>query len=172
MNSSGARERAAERNSGRSSRRPTRMMPARPAQAIASAVSGRAARPPWGATMATAISSGATIRSWNSRTANTERPARACRRPASAIAGRPMAVEDMARAAPTASAAGQPSPKRVAATAIRPPVSRNSPAPKPNTWRHISRNRSNDSSSPIENSRNTTPSSAMSEICSGLATVK
>ena len=45
-------------------------------------------------------------------------------------------------------------------------------APMPNTQRRINRKRSHDSSSPIMNSRNTTPNSASWAISARLAMVK
>ncbi len=104
--------------------------------------------------------------------ANTARPELACSRPRSAITGTTRAVEDMASAEAAARAPGIPTPMATAATAIRAPAPRVCSAPRPNTCTRIIRSRSQESSSPMLNSRNTTPSSAAAAISCGLATVR
>ncbi len=172
MNRSWPPARAAERNSGRSNSRPSARMATTPRQAVSTAVTGPGPPAPLPPSRDSPISTGATIRSWNSRMANTARPELACSRPRSAITGTTKAVDDMARADAAARAAGSPSPMAAAATAIIAPAPRVCSAPRPNTCLRISRSRSQDSSSPMLKSRNTTPSSAAGAISSGLATVR
>ena len=170
MNRSWLLARAADLNSGRSTSRPVTMMPISPASDTPTARIGLgAAAPPPSSDRAIRI--GATDRSWNSRIENTARPEAACSRPASDITGTTTAVDDMARAAPSAKAGAGAMPNPTATAAISSSATRVCRAPRPNTWRRISRSRSHDSSRPMEKSRNTTPSSAMSAICSGLETV-
>ena len=80
-------------------------------------------------------------------------------------------MDERARAQPTARAAGAGWPMRKAMAAISPVQSAICSAPRPNTSRRISRSRSHDSSSPIMNSRKTTPYSASSATSAGRETV-
>ena len=82
-----------------------------------------------------------------------------------------MAVEDRARAAPMAAAAGRGSPKAIATPAITAVHSATCSPPMPKTSRRMRRSRSQLSSSPIMNSRKTTPSSASWAMSSGLPMV-
>ena len=106
-------------------------------------------------------SRGATIRSWNSSTEKTVRPAAAPRRRRSAMTGTMTAVEDSASAAPSMSAAAGAWPSSSAATPSARLEANSCNAPSPNTSRRSRVSRSNESSSPIMKSRNTTPNSAM-----------
>ncbi len=132
MNRSWLRARAADLNSGLSTRRPATMMPIRPAREMPIATSGLVslASPP---SRAKAIRIGATARSWNSRMEKTARPEGACSRPASAITGMTTAVDDMASAAPRANAGATGTPSATATAAIARAGTRVWRAPSPNT---------------------------------------
>ena len=71
-----------------------------------------------------------------------------------------MAVDDSARQAPMISEASKGLPKAQAVAPMAAVVSATCSMPKPNTMRRMVHSRSNDSSRPMVNSRNTTPSSA------------
>ena len=86
--------------------------------------------------------------------------------------GMTIAVDDRARAAPMAAAGATSMPNSMASPVSTPRVTPTWAAPSPKTSRRMSRSRSQDSSSPIMNSRKTTPSSASWAMSSGLSTVK
>ncbi len=169
MNRSLPPARAADRNRGLNASRPTARMPTTPAQALSTAPSGL---DPWPPSNERPISTGATIRSWNSRMANTARPGVAFSRPRSAITGATRAVDAMTSAAAAATAPLGARPRARAAPARSAPAPRVCRAPRPNTCLRISLSRSQESSSPMLNNRNTTPSSAAAAISWGLATVR
>ena len=166
MNSSRLRDSATVLNSGRSSQRPPRISTPMPISAGISASSPCAPTPcppglsgePVRIIAVTMI--GATATSCASSTANTLRPEAEFSALRSASTGMITAVEDRASAMP----------KRVDPTTLR-PMTKNTTAsaiedsticeaPSPSTMRRIALRRSKVSSSPMENSRNTTPSSA------------
>ncbi len=165
--------RATDFSSGRSNSRPATTSTTRPSTDCPKVVSSsRTPVPSPPLASVRVIRIGATARSWNSSTANVARPPSPCRRRCSASAGITRAVDDSARAAPTVRAAGQGAPRANAAAAPSARQAATCVPPRPNTSRRISRSRSHDSSSPIMNSRNTTPSSAISEISAGRETVR
>ena len=71
-----------------------------------------------------------------------------------------MAVDDSDRAAPAISAALTPKPIQRLAAAMTASVTTTCKAPRPKTRRRMVMRRSKESSSPIRNSRKTTPNSA------------
>ena len=81
--------------------------------------------------------------------------------------GSTSAVEDSASASPSPSAPDQYCPIIAITSAISAALPISSIAPSPNTSRRIAHNRSNDSSSPIENSSRMIPNSANGAIASG-----
>ena len=174
MNSSSLLARATDFIIGRRTSRPATTRTTRPMAAGAKASSslGDGASPAWPAATARVIRIGATARSWNSSTEKMARPAGECWRLRSASRGMTIAVDDRARAAPIARAAGQGWPRAWAAAAMTPRQTATCRPPRPNTIRRMRRRRSQDSSSPIMNSRKTTPSSASWATCSGSLIVK
>ncbi len=165
--------RATDLSIGRRKSRPTPTSTATPMTAGARASSRRGLKPwPWAwASTLRVTMIGATARSWNNSTEKAARPASACSRWCSAITGITTAVEDRARAAPRIRAADGSAPATCASPARAAAQTASWIRPRPNTSRRMSRSRSHDSSSPIMNSRNTTPNSARSAISSGRATV-
>mmetsp|Transcript_2577 Transcript_2577/g.7681 ORF Transcript_2577/g.7681 Transcript_2577/m.7681 type:complete len:294 (-) Transcript_2577:1468-2349(-) len=156
------------RYSGRTTSRPPAVMPPMHSTAFTAAtprallmVAKPTAAPSWGASRGMSISSTTTARSWNSSTLKAARP---CRDPVSARSASTCmatAVEDRARPPPKMMAPGPctaASPDTVAA--ISAVVTMTWRPPRPNTNLCMERRRSRDSSSPMLNSRNTTPSSA------------
>ena len=103
---------------------------------------------------------GTTARSCASSTAKMLRPAIVASRFCSASSCSTIAVEDSARQAPITRLASTVLPKASAMPLIAVVVSTTCDMPSPNTSRRIVQSRSNDSSSPMVNSRKATPSSA------------
>ena len=173
MNSSGERVAATSWNSGRSARRPTPTRTARASAAWARVISSVAAQPPVSFAPSTPMVNriGATARSWKSRMAKLARPAGALSRRRSTSTGTTMAVEESARARPMRAAGAGSSPSSAAA----PPIARAERVtcrePRPKMSRRRVRRRSQDSSMPIMNRRNTTPNSARWLISSRLLIV-
>jgi len=163
MNSSSLLARATDFIIGRSSSRPNTTRASSPSAAgakVRSILGENRSPPPRLPITVRVIRIGATARSWNSSTAKVARPAWLCWRLLSANSGMTMAVEDSASAAPMATAACNGWPSRVAMVAMAAEQKATCRAPMPKTKRRISRSRSQLSSSPIMNSRNTTPNSA------------
>ena len=163
MNSSGLRVWATSWNSGRSATRPTTTIATRATTACRSANARPFSSPAPPAALSSAAivnSTGAMARSWNSRIEKLSRPVGECSRFCPARIGMTIAVEESASAMPAIAAGPAASPS----TYPRPPIASADrmtwPAPSPNTSRRRVRRRSNESSSPMTNIRNTTPNSA------------
>ena len=109
-------------------------------------------------------STGATARSWNRSTEKVARPVGEASRFCAARTGTTIAVEDSASATPTkaAGAGSAPSAKAIAPSTAAQATTCSEPRPK--TRRRNVHRRSQDSSMPIMNRRNTTPNSARCAI--------
>ena len=122
VNTSGVFAPPMARNSGRSRKRPPIRMTAMAAAARATSSQGT-----WSGTLSpassgTSATSGMNARSWNSSTANASRPARLVSRSRSASIGSTIAVEDIARPAPSTTAPCQATPIAWASAASAAPV--------------------------------------------------
>jgi hypothetical protein len=160
-NSSVERRRATTPNHARITRGPTSVSTASTTAALASAISTSRPRSCAGASSAgTRMSSGTTARSWNSSTPTVSRPWGVSSSSRSARSFETMAVEDIAIAPPSARPACQPAPRACATAMPMPMLATTCAAPRPNTERRMLRSLDRLNSSPIENSRNTTPNSA------------
>ena len=159
---SGARDAAASRNSGRSTRRPSAQIPAAAASAVATPMASDAASEPptVPASAGTRISSGTTARSWNSSTEKVARPARVGNSPRCTSSAMTTAVDDSAKLAPMSTDAAGELPHAYAIAPITSAVTDTCVAPRPSTSRRMLHRRSNDISRPITKSRNTIPNSA------------
>ncbi len=177
MKISGVWLRAMKRSAGRIASRPPSTMTAIMPNARAAAISGWPASSPAtrsGAISGISASSGIAAMSWNSETLRTFWPLVVCRMLRSLSVARPMAVDDIASAAPATSASRQPSGQKpmqaqpISAISARLPSSCTLPQPK--IGRRIAHSRLGSSSRPIRNSISTTPNSARSTICDGSVT--
>ena len=127
-----------------------------------------------GAISGISASSGMAAMSWNSDTLRMLCPPVVCRMLRSLSVARPMAVDDIASAAPATTASGSEShvkPRQaqpMAAISARLPSSCTLPQPK--MGRRIDHRRLGSSSRPMRNSISTTPNSARSTICDGSVT--
>ncbi len=119
----------------------------------------------------TSTSSGTTAMSSISSTAKEARPVAVPSRRCSASTCTTSAVEDSARQAPTMKASRGVRPKARMAAPITSAQAAILTLPMPKTSRRMVFRRSKESSSPIMNSRKTTPSSATCANCSRLSTV-
>ena len=164
-NSSGLLVRAACANS--------RGRMARPAPYIATTVTPptSAVRPippsPPPAMAPSAKTIGTNARSWNNSSAKALRPSG----PVVPVIGRTSAVEDSASAIASAAVAGTPTPTASSAAPIAAPDASSCMPPATNTAPRIAQRRRKDSSSPIEKSRSTIPTSAIGSIECGLVIV-
>ncbi len=174
---SGVWLRAIQRSAGRIARRPPSTITAIMPNARAAAINGWPASAPAtrsGAISGISASSGIAAMSWNSDTLSTDWPAVVCRMLRSLSVASPMAVDDMASAAPATTANCQPSGQNpmqaqpIAAISARLPIS--CALPQPKIGRRIAHSRLGSSSRPIRNSISTTPNSARSTICDGSVT--
>ena len=127
---------------------------------MAKAKAGAADRSLWAAKAATRNRNGSTAKSWHSRMAKLVRPVAVPKRRFSASSCMTIAVDDSAKAPPSTIATGSVLSNNEAIAAITAPVTTTCAPPSPNTSRRMAHNRSSDSSRPIMNNRNTTPSSA------------
>ena len=105
-------------------------------------------------------------RSWNSSTAKVSRPAGVVSRSRSASIGSTIAVDDIARPAPSTIAPGQAMPAAWASAASAAPLIATCAVPRPNTARRITHSRCGRTSRPIRNSSITTPRLAIEAIAS------
>ena len=108
----------------------------------------------------TKIKRGTTAMSCNSKIEKVVRPKRVGRSPRSTSNCSTNAVEDSASPPPMIIAVFKLAPSAYATAAIAPPVIITCRVPRPNTLRPSVFSRETESSSPIMNNRNTTPSSA------------
>ena len=122
----------------------------------------------WSVSMVIMNSSGATARSWASRTAKLKRPIGADSSLFSASTGTTIAVDDSEKAAPKISAAAGFWPNSAAAPAIAAVLTTTCARPRPNTSLRRLLRRSKESSSPIVKSSTTTPKAASRSIASTL----
>ena len=154
---------ATSRNSGRNSRRPTITIATTASVAFTIANTEMVMIEPSERLpmMETSSSIGITARSCASRTAKLVRPAVVASRPWLESTSITIAVEDKARHAPRMIDTVGGLPNRLAMPPITAVVRMICRLPSPNTRRRMVFRRSKDSSMPIMNSRNTTPSSAM-----------
>ena len=104
VNTSGVFAPPTARNSGGSRKRPPIRMTAMTAAARATSSQGRRSGRASPASSGTSATSGMNARSWNSSTANASRPARLVSRSRSASIGSTIAVDDIARPAPSTTA--------------------------------------------------------------------
>ena len=157
-NSSGLLVRAACANSRRNAIRPTTINAATTNTPCHSARTITCQPPPaaWGAIAPSRKIAGTRARSSNSSMASAARPTDV-RVPA---IGRTNAVDDMASARPIPSAPFQCCPPTDSASASSRAEPMSSSAPRPKTCRRMAHSRSNESSSPTENSSRTMPNSA------------
>jgi hypothetical protein len=122
------------------------------------------------------ISSGTTARSWNSRIPMMRRPCSLSSSRRSVSILETIAVDDIASAPPSASAACQPTLSgagrrglRKATSIVTRMVSATWASPSPNTMRRIALSWASENSRPIENIRNTTPNSASAWVLGPLS---
>ncbi len=162
MKNSVERVAATRWNSGRSTSRPRPTMAAMASAAGASVQSRPGTAPPASRLARNEAPNrrGATARSWNSSTAKAVRPAPEFSRLRSASSGITIAVEDRASVPPSSAATATGTPMPIPAAIRTSPDTPTCNGPSPNTSRRRADRRSNDSSSPIMNIRNTTPNSA------------
>ena len=113
---------------------------------------------------------GATARSCISSTVNAARPKRVAIWRLSSRIWMTNTVDDKARAAPITMAASSATPQATAMPAIAAPVTMICASPRPNIDGERTLIRSSGSSSPMVNSRNTTPNSAKERMVSMSAT--
>jgi hypothetical protein len=119
------------------------------------------------ATKGNTASSGTMARSWKSRIAKDFRPWRRLISPRSSSTCKAKAVEDRARPKPITTDAPKSKPGIAIASAVRAmPVRTTCKRPRPNISRRSSQSRDGLISSPMTNSRKTTPSSATLRISS------
>ena len=111
------------------------------------------------------INSGTTARSWNSSTPITGFATGADSSLRSASSLMPIAVDDIASAAPSTTAEAKLCASASAISANSSRESRYCAEPRPSTSRRIERNCGSENSSPIENIRKTMPYSAIARAC-------
>ena len=157
-----------KRNSGRITSRPIAKMTAMAISACPIAHANASTTDPslCAAKAASRNRIGRTASSWHSRMAELERPVLVPRRWFSAKSCMTIAVEDSANPKPSTTATGSVLSKYEAINAIAVPVKTTCAPPSPNTRWRIAHSRSTESSRPIMNKRNTTPSSARARTLS------
>ena len=151
-------------NSGRISQCPSASMPATAITALAIASRIGMATPPSPPLPRIGISTrnGTTAMSWNSSTAKASRPCGECISSCSMSCLTTMAVDDSARMPPITSAPCHGTPLNQAMLPAAITDSNTCVPPSPNTARRSVQNWASENSSPIMNSRKTTPISASS----------